>query len=382
MKRLFTLIFTALLVLGIQSAEAARDLKAELAAIEQEKARVQKVQQSLSAELGEVGKSLKALDEELLIARIEYRKVRKSIQAVDTLLKELTEEKKVLKKRIDKLYEQMIQEAKAAYRNSGTRSIWVDMLSDTSITEIPHRQFLLKKIMASQEEDREAWRSAMEDLANIEKKEEANKTQLLALQKERKEAERILVKKVAAKKAAAKALRSDLAKSKEQEERLKQQQIALQRLLNGLGDSLRGSEKRSRSASVRQKKGKLDWPLKGRVVVGFGQSTSAGKKLAGVHLSPQRRTEEGKLVHALGEGQVRYADWFGGYGLMMIVDYGNGIMAVYAHNDALHKQLGDWVEQDEVLAEAGSTGWIEDTRLYFEVRDKGKPVDPKLWCKK
>jgi len=67
---------------------------------------------------------------------------------------------------------------------------------------------------------------------------------------------------------------------------------------------------------------------------------------------------------------------------MMIVDYGRGIMAVYAHNDALHQQVGDWVEKGDILAEAGSTGWVDDVRLYFEIRDQGKPVNPARWCKK
>jgi len=79
---------------------------------------------------------------------------------------------------------------------------------------------------------------------------------------------------------------------------------------------------------------------------------------------------------------VRYADWFGGYGLMMIVDHGDGLISVYAHNDALYWQMGDWVEAGERIAEAGSTGWIEGVRLYFELREKGKPVNPKKWCRR
>lgn len=81
-------------------------------------------------------------------------------------------------------------------------------------------------------------------------------------------------------------------------------------------------------------------------------------------------------------GQVRYADWFGGYGLMTIVDYGEGVLGVYAHNDMLYKQLGDWVDEGEIIADVGSTGWVNRVTLYFEVRDKGKPVNPKRWCRR
>ena len=75
------------------------------------------------------------------------------------------------------------------------------------------------------------------------------------------------------------------------------------------------SDKKSKTSSIRKSKGKLHWPLKSRVLVAFGQKTNTGVKLAGVHLSPKKRSEKGKQVHASGQGQVRYADWFGGYGL-------------------------------------------------------------------
>ncbi len=99
-------------------------------------------------------------------------------------------------------------------------------------------------------------------------------------------------------------------------------------------------------------------------------------------MAPHSQKGKGRQVKAIGSGQVRYSDWFGGYGLMMIVDHGDGLISVYAHNDALYLQMGEWVEEGEALAEAGSTGWIEDVRLYFEVRDKGKPVNPADWCRK
>ena len=115
----------------------------------------------------------------------------------------------------------------------------------------------------------------------------------------------------------------------------------------------------------------------------FGSRPVPGRpKLTGVQLVPTGKGTKRRAVKAIADGQVRYADWFGGYGLMMIVDHGDGLISVYAHNDALYWQMGDWVEAGELLAEAGSTGWIEDVRLYFELRDKGSPVNPKKWCRR
>jgi len=365
-----------------QPIQANRDVASELQSIQKQKQLIKASQQALNLELGQVGENLKRLDIQLLKARKAYRSVRKKIKHVDKNLQQLAKEKKTIKQHMQKLHQQMIKEAAIAYQHSGTKSVWVDVLSDTSITEMPHRQFLLKTVMLSQEEDRQVWRQGMEKLVVVEQEEQRVKDKLLALQKERKNTERELVSKIKDKKTASKQLHSSLKKQKKQEQYLLKQEQVLQRLLQGLGDTLLASDKGThKPTSIRKKKGKLSWPLKGRVLVGFGKKTAAGTTLAGVHLSPEKRSEKGKLVRALGQGQVRYADWFGGYGLMMIVDYGHGIMAVYAHNDALHKQLGDWVEQGETLAEAGSTGWIDDVRLYFEIRDQGKAVNPARWCK-
>jgi len=126
----------------------------------------------------------------------------------------------------------------------------------------------------------------------------------------------------------------------------------------------------------------LHWPLKGKIVARFGSRSNAqAAKLQGVQMMPASAKKVDRQVKVMADGQVRYADWFGGFGLMMVVEYGHGIIGVYAHNDALYKQVGDWVEAGDVVAEAGSTGWVEKTRLYFELRDKGRPVNPARWCR-
>jgi len=381
MKTLSSIILCFLCITVWGTAHAARDVQAELKQLKQQRQMIAQVQKKLNADLGSVGKDLKKLDIELLAARNAYRQVREDINTVDTRIEALVKEKNQFKADIQSLYDQMKSEASAAYQNKGTDSVWVDVLNDVSITEIPHRKYLIKLVMQAQEKDREQWRQAMEKLALLEQEELNSREKLVALKLERKAAEDSLVGHIHTKREAAKKLHADIQAQQQQEIRLAKQEKALQRLLEGMGDTLLSADKQSQSTPIRKLKGKLAWPMDGHVMVGFGKTTHTGIKLAGVHISPKKRTETGKQVLAASQGQVRYADWFGGYGLMMIVDYGQGVMAVYAHNDALHKQLGDWVEKNEVLAEAGSTGWIEDIRLYFEIRDKGKAVNPTQWCK-
>lgn len=91
--------------------------------------------------------------------------------------------------------------------------------------------------------------------------------------------------------------------------------------------------------------------------------------------------KEGAPVRAVASGRVVFADWFRGYGLLMIVDHGQGIMSLYAFNRTLDRQKGDPVVAGDVIATLGSSGGRDRPGLYFGVRDQGKPIDPLIWCK-
>ena len=81
----------------------------------------------------------------------------------------------------------------------------------------------------------------------------------------------------------------------------------------------------------------------------------------------------------MAHGRVAFADWLKGYGLILILDHGEGWMSLYAQNDSLQREVGDWVDAGDVLASAGSSGGQSGTALYFELRRGGRPVDPRGW---
>ncbi len=127
-----------------------------------------------------------------------------------------------------------------------------------------------------------------------------------------------------------------------------------------------------------KRRGRLKWPVKGKVKRLFGKSRQAANlKWNGV-LIPGR---EGKDVKAVSHGRVAYADWLRGYGMLVIIDHGDGYMTLYGYNQALYKETGDWVEEGEVIATVGRSGGQLKSGLYFEVRVKGKPSNPTKWCK-
>lgn len=89
--------------------------------------------------------------------------------------------------------------------------------------------------------------------------------------------------------------------------------------------------------------------------------------------------DEGAVVTAVYPGKVVFSDWLKGYGLLLIIDHGQGFMTLYAHNQSLFKHKGQTVRQNEQIASVGHSGGIKQNGLYFEIRLRGKAVPPLDW---
>ncbi len=126
------------------------------------------------------------------------------------------------------------------------------------------------------------------------------------------------------------------------------------------------------------RKGRMGWPTAGRIRHNYG-ARKAGSQLSwqGVLLG----AEAGADVQAVHHGRIVFADWFGGSGLLVIVDHGNGYMSLYAHNQSILKAAGEWVSTGETIATVGQSGGKREPSLYFEIRKSGKPIDPSVWCR-
>ncbi|OUS14952.1 hypothetical protein A9Q88_12745 [Gammaproteobacteria bacterium 50_400_T64] len=126
-----------------------------------------------------------------------------------------------------------------------------------------------------------------------------------------------------------------------------------------------------------QRRGKLPWPVKGRVGHSFGSARGSHLKWHGWLLNAR----DASPVKSIHHGRVVFSDYLRGQGLLVIVDHGDNYLSLYAHNQVLLKETGDWVHPGEVIAKVGNTGGLERSALYFEIRRKGKAVDPKRWLK-
>jgi septal ring factor EnvC (AmiA/AmiB activator) len=80
-------------------------------------------------------------------------------------------------------------------------------------------------------------------------------------------------------------------------------------------------------------------------------------------------------------GRVAFADWLRGYGLMLIIDHGDGFLSLYGNNESLLADVGDWVEPGEMISVVGTNPGMSQG-LYFELRKDGKAVDPAAWIQR
>ncbi len=162
-------------------------------------------------------------------------------------------------------------------------------------------------------------------------------------------------------------------------ERLKEQQGGLEKLVRELRRALERIDKfptDSKDAFARLR-GKLAWPVAGRLVASFGQTRAGGVKWDGVLLAGT----QGTPVRAVYHGRVVYADWLSGLGLLTIIDHGDGYLSLYGHNERLYKEVGERVTAGDTIATLGDSGGRPRPELYFEIRKAGKPVDPRPWFK-
>jgi septal ring factor EnvC (AmiA/AmiB activator) len=125
--------------------------------------------------------------------------------------------------------------------------------------------------------------------------------------------------------------------------------------------------------------GHLPWPTEGVLAHRFGSQRSGNAVLwNGIFI----KAAEGNPVKAVRSGKVVFADWLRGYGLMLIVDHGHNTLSLYAYNESILKNVGDWVLANETIATVGKSGGMPDPGLYFEIRQAGNPIDPLKWIQK
>ncbi|HEY5627354.1 MAG TPA: peptidoglycan DD-metalloendopeptidase family protein, partial [Nitrospira sp.] len=152
-------------------------------------------------------------------------------------------------------------------------------------------------------------------------------------------------------------------------------------LLRELENRRRASAAKPPTGTVAPKgvKGGLPWPADGTVITFFGRQKHPTFNTFVQRRGIEIKTTDGSAIHAVMPGNVVYADWLKGYGLVIILDHANGFFSLYAHASKILVSVGAQVGSGQEIGETGDTGMTGENTLYFELREGADPVDPLQW---
>lgn len=161
--------------------------------------------------------------------------------------------------------------------------------------------------------------------------------------------------------------------------RLRREERDMQRLLQELQTALADIPPDVGAKPFIKLKGKLPWPISGRVLASYGQPKAGGVlKWNGVWIAGR----EGEPIRAVASGRVAYVGWMHRYGLITVLEHEGGYYSLYGHAQTVAVGVGDWVQAGDAIAAVGNTGGHVRPGLYFELRKGTDPINPAFWLKK
>jgi septal ring factor EnvC (AmiA/AmiB activator) len=161
-------------------------------------------------------------------------------------------------------------------------------------------------------------------------------------------------------------------------EQMRAEEAALSELIEQLAE-VRGAFAVNSEAPFADQRGDLPWPVEGELSAHFGDKRVEDGAIrwdADLIEAPA-----GTPVRAIYHGRVLFANWSSHMGLTVIIDHGDGYWSLYGHNGALTRDINDWVQAGDVIAEVGNTGGRAEPALYFSILKDGAPVDPADWTR-
>lgn len=259
------------------------------------------------------------------------------------------------------------QQSRATVRNQLQQSVQNDEQKLSKLVKAEKAlKARLEELRRQQEEKERRERAERERLAKLKAEQERQRKleaqRLAAEQKRIAEQQRLAAQQQ--KVGEQQRLAAEQRRVSAQQDRVAQQQAAA-----------RNSTKASNGYSGLKTNGSLRWPVQGPILISYGSPRTAELKWKGTLIG----ASEGTQVKAVAPGQVVYADWLDGFGMLLVIDHGRGYMSLYGHNQSLLRQVGQNVEQGEPVALVGDSGGQDRPGLYFEIRYQGEAINPTKW---
>jgi septal ring factor EnvC (AmiA/AmiB activator) len=342
---------------------------------------VQNALEQSQAEYSEQRKKIAKLQKNLKNHELDIAKNAKALNMAEQSLKEAQQQQKQQQQKANQLNKKhtefqriLAAQLKSAYMAGGDD--YAKMILNQENTAkfertLSYYNYLNKARIEQIEELKQLQLQITKNQAELAK----TKQKLIALHEEQKRRQTALVNAQSERQANLKNLQAQLNSTKSSINYLKENQHILITTIEELEQE---KTKKIELLGLNKNKGKLEWPSKGKLEHTFGQRKHGGIDWKGVLIG----AKEGTNVNSVHNGQIVFADWLKGYGWVIVVDHGEGFMSLYGHAQTLLKDVGDMVREGETLALVGQSGGQASSGLYFEIRHKGRAVNPVKWCRR
>jgi septal ring factor EnvC (AmiA/AmiB activator) len=349
--------------------------------LQQLRQRIQAVKQELAGMLGERDAQQQALEKsekEIGSVAAALRRLERQAGEADDKILDLKKQRDTEQENMQAMRTALALELRAAYVTG--RQERIKLLLNQEDPAFLGRMLIYHGYFSQARAARiEAMRKALARLDDIQQALLAQQLEIERLQTVQRENSTRLAAEQEKRRAIIASLQAGLKEKTSELSLLEKDEQHLQQLVQSLQQALSDIPAASgQYNSLRELKGKLHWPVAGKIVRHYGSSQAAGKiSSRGVQIA----SAAGADVHAIARGRVVFADWLRGFGLLLIIDHGSGYMSLYGHNSSLYKEVGETVDGAEVVAAVGSSGGLSVTGLYLELRKNGRPFDPAPWFK-
>lgn len=377
--RTLTAFGMLLLCLSVQAAPSGN--AARQAQLKELRARIAQVQSRLDSEIQQRSKlqsNLRASEQQIGQLTKSLHNLNASVgqaqSRLDALQRQQAQKQLALAAQKDALAEQI----RAAYMQGQDTQLQL-LLNAQDPTTISRLLAYYEYVNAARAARIQAVRAELDALVRIDAQVQRQLLQLTQLRDQRTQALAKLQQSRAARQQALVQINASIKSGSQKLARMHSDARDLEHLLANLQQTLSDIpvdlEGHHRFASLR---GRLPWPVAGRVIQHFGQSLAGGRLQARGDLIA---APLGTPVRAISYGRVVFADWLPHFGLLVIIDHGDGYMSIYAHNQNVYAQVGDWVQMGETIATLGDSGGQNQAALYFEIRYRNVALSPRDWCR-
>ncbi len=363
------------------SGHAKTDEEKTRAQLEQLQGDIKKISRQISSE-----KSRKnTLQDQLRKAEVTLGALQKDIAKTEKALgqsraqlSELNARQRQLEKSRDEQRELIARELRAAYQTGQQGQLKV-LLNQEDPNTLARAIAYYRYFYQARNKHIDKYREILVELEQLEPAILGVTQQLESSRNALKKEQQNLVQAKASRELAVSKLQTSIRNKGGKLKQMEQNQRELEELLEAIEQAVVNLKMPENYKAFSAAKGSMPWPISGRASHRFGKSRNEGKmRWQGVTIP----AKEGTKVAAIHHGRVVYADWLRGSGLLIIIDHGEGYMSLYAHNQSLLRDVGEWVSAGASISTVGSTGGRDSSALYFEVRSKGKPTNPASWCRR